>query len=84
MDSAVGQLIKKAREARGLSQTDAGKLINISEQFLGRVEVGSDPLPLMRARRLQKVLKINRRKLLSAFIKDYKSKVNKHLKDTWL
>ncbi len=79
MRSVVGELVKKAREKKGFSQTKAGRLLRLSEQFVGRVEAGEVPLPLTRAARFQKVLDIKRSALLGAYIRDYADKVNKVL-----
>lgn len=79
MESAIGGLIKKARERKGLTQTRAGKLLRFSEQFLGRIEAGEVPLPFIRARKVQEVLRIKRDMLAKAYIKDYVLKMTKEL-----
>ena len=75
MNSAIGSLVKKAREKKGLTQTKAGKLLKISEQFIGRVEAGEVPLPLSRANKVRQVLRITRAQLISAYLRDYSKKV---------
>lgn len=76
---AVGSLIKKAREKKGLSQTKAARALRFKEQFLGRVEAGKDPLPLQRAIKVSKSLGIYKAQLLDAYVTDYANKVNKVL-----
>lgn len=78
METAVGGLIRKARERRGLSQTKAGRLLRMSEQFLGRIEAGS-PLPFPRVKKIQKVLGIKTKPLIQAYVTDYAIKVNRAL-----
>ncbi len=76
MKSEVGDLIRVAREKKGISQTQAGRLLKFSEQFLGRIEAGDVPCPLVRAKKIQKVLNIKQSHLLGAYVNDYTNKIS--------
>ncbi len=77
MNTAVGGLIKKAREKKGITQTQVGRLIKMSEQFVGRIEAGEAPLPLSRVNTVRKVLRITRSKMVNAYVRDYAKKIEK-------
>ncbi len=79
MTSAIGGLLKIAREKKKLSQTQAAKLFKFSEQFLGRIEAGEAPLPLNHAKKVQKTFKLRKVDVINAYLEDYVKKVEKVL-----
>ena len=79
MISAVGELIKQAREKKRLSQTAAARTLKFSEQFLGSIEAGKAPLPLTRVKKVKKFFKISNQMLLKAYVQDYARKIGRVL-----
>ena len=65
------ELIKKAREALGLSQKDFAKTVNEKESTIHKIEIGALEPQLALAKKLEKVLKI---KLIEDYHEKHESK----------
>lgn len=76
----VGSLLKDSRERHKLTQQKVSRHLGFSEQFYGRIETGLVPLPLKRAKRAMKFLKIRRNNLINAFLCDQADRLEKALK----
>lgn len=73
----VANLLKEARVRKGLSQTETGRILRLSEQFISRMEAAKCPIPLKHARRFQKLFGISAVELMDSYLADYKEKLKK-------
>lgn len=60
----VGQLIRKKRKERGISQEKLALLCNIDRSYLGRIERGEVNITLLKLYEISAVLEINSKELL--------------------
>lgn len=61
---ALGDNIRKAREALGMNQTQLAELIGVSQQQIAKYELDRQDMPVSRFMQLAKVLQIHPSKLL--------------------
>ena len=77
----VGALIRKQREALGLSQRALGQLFNppVTTQFISNVERGVTPLPPAHVPTLTQALKISEDDLMALLEREYTLKLSGRL-----
>ncbi len=74
MGSKTAQLIRTAREARGLSQSDLSKALQLkSAQFISNIERGISPVPRKMIPLLQEYLGLEREELIDAMLDDMRT-----------
>lgn len=73
----VANLVKEARMKKGLSQTETGRILRLSEQFISRMEAAKCPIPIKHAKRLQKLFDIKTSELMDSYLADYWEKLEK-------
>jgi transcriptional regulator with XRE-family HTH domain len=76
MGKDVGHFIRKAREKRGLSQSDVARLLNLkTAQSISNIERGVSPLPRSKIKRLAGVLGIGRGELYTLVVGEMQARV---------
>jgi ribosome-binding protein aMBF1 (putative translation factor) len=65
---AIGSHIKSRREQLNIKQSDLADKIGFSAQFLGRIEKGKSPLPEESFKKLNKVLKLEQKKIEKIYL----------------
>lgn len=74
----TGELIKKARMKKGLTQAELAKKLGYSiPQFISLIENGHSKVPLSIVKELVNILKIPKSSLIKALIVEYKKEVDK-------
>lgn len=73
----VANILRAARIKKGLSQTETGRILRLSEQYISRMEGCQCPIPIKQTRRLQKLFGISTEVLMEAYAKDYWEKLKK-------
>ena len=74
MGTKTAQLIRSAREARGLSQADLSKALQLkSAQFISNIERGISPVPRKMIPLLQEYLGLAREDLIDAMLDDMRT-----------
>lgn len=80
MSTHVGNLIRKKRLERGLTQVQAAKLIDLGgPMFISQVEGGISKLPLDRVKVFCEALKMDKLDVYKALVEDYKVSVKQAL-----
>jgi transcriptional regulator with XRE-family HTH domain len=64
INKEVGFNIRKIREAKGLTQTQLGKLAGLHRAYVGQIERGEKNMGLKNLQRIAKALRIHPRELL--------------------
>lgn len=72
----IGRLIKKLRAEKKIKATDLAKELEISTNYLSRLENGADILSMRKASDLAYALDIDREDVMLALRKDYIRKLN--------
>ena len=68
---SLGELLRKAREGRGLSQTDLANQLGVSKQHLSVVEKGISMISLSKAAEIAKALNLSVESLAVATFNDH-------------
>lgn len=68
----LGNKIYRQRVKKNILQKDLAKALNISPQFLGRIEKGDVTLPADKMKKVSGLLEIQLDKLVSLAVQDYR------------
>lgn len=76
----TAKLLKRARESCGLSQGDVARRTGLKGgQFISNIERNRSPIPLKLLVSFVKIYKMDPRKVISAWLADEKTKLNRAL-----
>lgn len=75
----IGERLKKARLAKGLTQENLAEDLNISIAYLSRIETGTTKINLKRLSEICKLLDISEAKILSGVSDDSQNYLNDDL-----
>lgn len=77
----IGERLKKARLAKGLTQENLAESLNISIAYLSRIETGTTKVNLRRLDEICKILDVSESEILSGVSDDSKNYLNNDLSD---